>query len=116
MITPLLTGMGLLAGNLDYFADEVRYLLGRVSKHQLERYLAAVRSGRGRAPAVPRELRRRLLAEVVQPYEAWKAKLDVADWSDIVLRAAEAPCQGYDIAIVDESQDLSLNSALILSK
>jgi superfamily I DNA/RNA helicase len=109
VIGPLLAGMGLPAGNLDYFADEVRYLQGRFPKHQLDRYLAAVRSGRGRAPAVPRELRHRLLADVVQPYEAWKAERNMADWNDIALRAADAPFQGYDIVIVDESQDLSAN-------
>ena len=109
VIAPLLTGIGLPAGNLDYFVDEVRYLQGRFPKRRLDRYIGAARSGRGRAPAVPRELRRRLLADVVQPYEAWKAELNVGDWNDIALQAAEAPCQSYDIVIVDESQDLSAN-------
>ena len=109
VISPLLTGMGLPPGNLDYFVDEVRYLRGRYPKNRLDRYLEAARTGRGRAPAVPRELRDRLLADVVQPYEAWKSERNIADWNDIALQAAEAPCQGYDIVIVDESQDLSAN-------
>ncbi len=109
VIVPLLTGMGLPAGDLDYFLDEVRYLHGRFPKHRLDRYLEAGRAGRGRAPALPRELRARLLAEVVQPYEAWKSERNVADWNDIALRAAEAPCRDYDVVIVDESQDLSAN-------
>ncbi len=109
VIAPLLTGMGLPAGNLDYFLDEVRYLRGRFPKNRLDRYLETVRAGRGRAPAVPRELRDRLLADVVQPYEAWKTERNLADWNDIALQAAEAPSQDYDIVIVDESQDLSAN-------
>ena len=115
VIAPLLTGMGLPVGNLDYFVDEVRYLQGRFPKHRLDRYLEAARAGRGRSPAVPRELRDRLLANVVQPYEAWKADRNFADWNDIALEAAEVPCQGYDIVIVDESQDLSANQVRAIS-
>ena len=108
-IRTLLTDMGLASGNLDYFVDEVKYLQGRFPKHQLDRYLDTTRTGRGRAPAVPRELRDRLLAEAVQPYEDWKSNQNWVDWNDVALQASEVPCQGYDVVIVDESQDLSAN-------
>ena len=108
-ICTLLTDMGVPSGNLDYFVDEVKYLQGRFPKHQQDRYLDATRTGRGRAPAAPRELRDRLLAEVVQPYEDWKENRNWVDWNDVALQAAEVPCQGYDIVVVDESQDLSAN-------
>ena len=108
-ICTLLTNMGLPSGNLDYFVDEVKYLQGRFPKHQLDRYLDATRTGRGRAPAVPRELRDKLLSEVVQPYEDWKSNQNRVDWNDVALQASEVPCQGYDVVIVDESQDLSAN-------
>ena len=108
-IRPLLTEMGIQPQNLDYFVDEVKYLQGRFRKQQLDGYVEITRSGRGRAPAAPRELRDGLLANVVQPYEAWKANHNRVDWNDVALEASEAPCQGYEIVIVDESQDLSAN-------
>ena len=108
-IEPLLTEMGIPPENLDYFVDEVKYLQGRICKQQLDGYLEITRSGRGRAPAVPRDLRDRLLANVVRPYEEWKASHHSVDWNDVALEASEAPCQGYEIVIVDESQDLSAN-------
>ena len=108
-ICSLLTKTGVPSRNLDYFVDEVGYLQGRFLKHQIRRYLEAIRTGRGRAPAVPREVRVKLLANVIKPYELWKQKVQQADWNDIALEVAEAPCQGYDVVIVDESQDLSAN-------
>ena len=108
-IRPLLTEIGIPPENLNYFADEVKYLQGRFRKQQLDGYLETTRSGRGRAPTVPRDLRDRLLANVVRPYEEWKASQHRVDWNDVALEASEAPCQGYDIVIVDESQDLSAN-------
>ena len=71
--------------------------------------LEATRSGRGRAPAVPRGLRRRLLDEVIAPYEVRKSRTGTIDWNDIALRTADLPSRGYDIVIIDESQDLSAN-------
>lgn len=108
-IGTLLTGMGIPSENLDYFVDEVKYIQGRFPKQQLDRYLDAARTGRGRSPAVPRELRGRILSQVVQPYEDWKSSQNWMDWNDVSLEAAEVPCRSYDIVIVDESQDLSAN-------
>ena len=108
-IRPLLTGIGISAEDIDYFVDEVTYVQGRFPPNQRKEYVAATRSGRGRAPAVPRELRRRLLADVISPYEMRKSQTGKVDWNDIALKAAEVPSQEYEVVIVDESQDLSAN-------
>ena len=109
LIRSLVSSAGISRENQDYFVDEVRYILGRFRPDQRDKYLDAVRSGRGRAPAVPRSLRSRLLAEVIAPYELKKSQTGRVDWNDLALRVAEVPCQNYDIAVVDESQDLSAN-------
>ena len=108
-IRSLLTGIGVPTGNQDYFIGEVTYVLGRFPPDQRKRYLEATRSGRGRAPAVPRELRRRLLEDVIGPYETRKSQTGKVDWNDIALKAAKVPSKRYDVVIVDESQDLSAN-------
>ena len=108
-IGELLADMGIAPESLDYFVDEIGYLQGRFTKNRLQEYLDATRTGRGRAPAVPRDLRIKLLAEVVQPYETWKSKRNCLDWNDVALQVAEVPSQGYDVVIVDEAQDLSAN-------
>ena len=109
-IHPLLTSAGVPAENHDYFFDEVKYVQGRFPPNQRERYLEATRSGRGRAPAVPRVLRSRLLADVIDLYEMRKSQSGKVDWNDIALMAARVSSQGYDVVVVDECQDLSANS------
>ena len=108
-IRSLLRDIGVPAKDEDYFVGEITYVLGRFPPNQREEYLGATRSGRGRAPAVPRELRRRLLDEVIAPYEVRKSRTGTIDWNDIALRTADLPSRGYDIVIIDESQDLSAN-------
>ena len=95
--------------DMDYFVDEIEYIRGRFQPGDLGRYLGVTRFGRGRAPAVPRRLRQRLLEEVVTPYEAWKSKTGRLDWDDIAMMAANTPKQGYNIVIADETQDFSAN-------
>ena len=92
-----------------YFSNEVEYVLGRFPPHELERYLSVQRTGRGRAPAVPRAVRERLLTEVVGPYAAKKERRGLLDWNDVALAAAAEPSSGYDVVVVDEAQDLSAN-------
>ena len=46
---------------------------------------------------------------MIAPYEANKLQQGKVDWNDIALRAAEMPSHGYDVVVVDESQDLSAN-------
>ena len=108
-IRALLSGIGVAAADQNYFVGEVAYVLGRFPPDQRTKYLEAVRAGRGRAPAVPRELRRRLLEEVIRPYEGWKYRGGMADWNDIALKASKVPSQRYDVVIIDESQDFSAN-------
>lgn len=108
-IKDLLLEAGISAMNLEYFVDEIEYIIGRFQPNQLERYLSAARSGRGRTPMVTQELRGKLLGEVVLPYEEKKSEFGGVDWNDIALSAEAKPCQSYDIVVVDESQDLSAN-------
>ena len=108
-ISDLMREAGLGIENFGYFVDEIQFLLGRFPPSQRDRYLDVDRSGRGRAPAVVRSLRQRLLNNVIEPYETMKAKNSELDWNDIALRAAKVPNQGYDVVIVDETQDFSAN-------
>ncbi len=95
--------------NLEYFTDEVEYAIGRFPSDQRESYLGATRSGRGRAPAVPRRIRQRLLADVIEPFEEQKAERGQSDWNDVAIEAAATHCHGYDVVVVDEAQDFSAN-------
>ena len=108
-IRSLLSDIGIADEDQDYFVGEVTYVLGRFPPDQREQYLEATRSGRGRAPAVPRRLRRRLLTEVIRPYEEMKSERGLVDWNDVALQTSVVPSQEYDIVIVDESQDFSAN-------
>ena len=108
-VRSLLSGIGVADESQDYFVGEVTYVLGRFPTDQREEYLEATRSGRGTAPAVPRRLRRRLLTEVIRPYEEMKSERGLVDWNDVALQTSKVHSQEYDIVIVDESQDFSAN-------
>ncbi len=108
-IRSLLRSIGVSVEDESYFVGEVAYIQGRFSPDERKKYLDATRSGRGRAPAVPRELRIRLLEDVIRPYEMRKSQSGKVDWNDIALKTAEMPSQKYDVVIIDESQDLSAN-------
>ena len=95
--------------NLEYFVDEVKYVQGRFPPDRRGEYLRAIRSGRGKVPSVTRDLRARLLTDTIDPYERMKSQSGKVDWNDIALKAAGISCQGYDVVIVDESEDLSAN-------
>ncbi len=69
---------------LEYFIGEVEYVLGRFPPEALDAYLEAERSGRGRAPAMPKQKRATLLDNVIRPYEAEKARSGTVDWNDDV--------------------------------
>ena len=101
--------MGMSGPNSDYFFNEVKYIQGRFPSNQRADYLSVLRTGRGRAPAVPRTLRKRLLDEVVTPYEQEKSRLGAIDWNDLAEAAAAVHNHGYDVVVVDETQDLSAN-------
>ncbi len=95
----------LTAGADDAILDDA----GRLLDADETGYLRATRSGRGRAPAVPRRIRRRLLADVIEPFEEQKAERGESDWNDVAIEAAATHSHGYDVVVVDEAQDLSAN-------
>ena len=96
--------------SLNFFVDEVGYALGRFAPGGLSGYLDVVREGRGRAPRVGRQLRDRLIEEVLPAYAAAKADSGSIDWNDLALLAADAePDLLYDVVIIDEAQDFSAN-------
>ena len=108
-IRNLLSGSDHLRQNLDFFADEVEYVLGRFPPERREDYLAARRSGLGRAPAVPRHIRKMLLSGIIEPYEAQIAQRGEADWNDVAVEASNSQGDRYDVVVDDEAQDLSGN-------
>jgi DNA helicase IV len=93
----------------DFYVDEVEYALSRFLPAGREAYMGAERTGRGITPRVDRVTRRRLLDEVVRPYEDAKSRRGVLDWNDLAIRAITAESPGYDVVIVDEAQDFSAN-------
>ena len=95
--------------DMEYFVDEIWYILGRFKPTALEDYLNAARSGRGRSPAVRRDLRDKLLNNVIRPYAEFKRNSGRMDWNDLALKLASKPAQELDILIVDEAQDMSAN-------
>lgn len=95
--------------NVGYFVDEVKYILGRFAPDERSGYLEAIRSGRGRAPVVTRQTRRKLLDDVIPRYEEEKSRIGKVDWNDIALEAIRANKQHYDVVVVDETQDFSAN-------
>lgn len=94
----------------DYIIREVEYLLGRFEPEHLDRYITTERTGRGALPRVDRNLRRRILTDVVAPYQAWLAERNALDWNDVAVRMArDIESLNCDVVIVDESQDFSAN-------
>jgi superfamily I DNA/RNA helicase len=93
-----------------YIVKEAEYLLGRFEPENLESYITAERTGRGAIPRVDRRLRRRILDEVIYPYLVWLRDGGMEDWNTVAVRMGrEIDSIGYDIVIVDESQDFSAN-------
>ena len=108
LIKSLLIRSGFIT-NLQYFVQEVEYILGRFPPSARDLYLDAERTGRGRAPAVAKPTRVTLLKDVIAPYEYEKERRGQVDWHDIAVEAGSVPDQRYDIVVVDETQDLSAN-------
>lgn len=94
----------------EYVVNEVTYLLGRFLPEELESYITIERTGRGSLPRVDKFLRRKILDEVVYPYLNFLDQKDKRDWNGVAISMLrEIPSQGYDVVIVDESQDFSAN-------
>jgi len=115
LIKSLLHKSGITA-DLRYFVEEAEYILGRFPPNDRDSYIDAERAGRGRAPAVTKATRSKILNDVIAPYERGKERNGQVDWNDIALRAAMAPTQRYDVVIVDETQDLSANQVRAILK
>ncbi len=92
-----------------YLIGEVDYLLGRFRPQDIEHYISAERTGRGTEPRVDRALRRRILDQIVYPYKEELRRRNLKDWNDIAVNMAGRSPIGYDIIVVDESQDFSAN-------
>jgi superfamily I DNA/RNA helicase len=73
----------------DFISDEVDYALGRYSLDNLAEYITAERRGRGAAPRVDAAMRRRIIEEIILPYESWKTSIGRIDWNDIAVAAAQ---------------------------
>lgn len=94
----------------EYILKEVSYLLGRFETENLESYITAERTGRGILPRVDRHLRRKILDEIVYPYNNWLIENDYKDWNSLASSMIkEIIPLNYDIVVVDESQDFSAN-------
>ncbi|KQI71546.1 hypothetical protein AN191_11145, partial [Loktanella sp. 5RATIMAR09] len=72
-----------------YLVREVEYLLGRFRPENISDYLTVERTGRGALPRVDANLRRRILDEVVFPYQQYMADKGWLDWNMLALRAAD---------------------------
>ncbi|NUW69013.1 3'-5' exonuclease [Vibrio coralliilyticus] len=92
-----------------FLADEVEYLLGRLSDGDLESYIDMERTGRGTKPRVDKQLRREVLDKVVYPYIERKHASNALDWNDLALVFANEKFEDIHIAIIDEAQDFSAN-------
>ncbi|XHF35548.1 AAA family ATPase [Pseudomonas chlororaphis] len=91
-----------------YVVNECNYILGRFEPERLSSYLDADRTGRGQMPRVPKATRQQILDEVIEPYHAWLRENNIIDWNQLaVFMARDISPIGYDIVIVDESQDFS---------
>ena len=66
----------------DFLAAELDYLLGRFPPGDLGEYVTSERTGRGSVPPVDRQLRRRILDEIVAPYTEWKTSLG-RNWNNL---------------------------------
>ena len=93
-----------------YVTKEVEYLLGRFLPESINNYLVTERTGRGNTPRVDKELRIRILNEVVNPYKEKLSSSKKIDWNDLaIMMARNIPSLNYEIVIVDETQDFSAN-------
>ncbi|MDI5971079.1 3'-5' exonuclease [Streptomyces sp. SL13] len=94
----------------DFVRSETDYVLGRFTPDRLAEYIECERQGRGRSPRMPASLRRRLLEEVILPFQDWKKERQAWDWSDLAnAMAAKRADEPYHVVVVDEAQDFSAN-------
>jgi ATP-dependent exoDNAse (exonuclease V) beta subunit len=101
----------------DFIVDEIDYLLGRFLPPELDSYINCKRVNRGTTPRVDKNLRVRLMKEIIYPYIEWKKEIGQVDWNDLAVKVLEnEPSKEYDIIIADEAQDLSANQIRALMR
>jgi len=91
-----------------FVINEVTYILGRYDRGQLQQYIGASREGRGN-PSLQASQRHLILNGVLKPYLEYLEIHSLLDWSDIpALMIANHDLEPYDIIVVDEVQDFSV--------
>ncbi|QNP61146.1 3'-5' exonuclease [Paenacidovorax monticola] len=114
-LRPLVASIGNLTEK--YAISEVDYAMGRFTPGNLEEYLNSERTGRGNQPRVDKNLRKKLLDEVIKPYQKALTDSEQLDWNLLaVSMAQEIDPIGYEVVIVDESQDFSANQLRAIKK
>ncbi|AGB22163.1 hypothetical protein Mycsm_01773 [Mycobacterium sp. JS623] len=107
LLKPLLVG---LPYSDEFLMEEISYILHRFPPDHIEDYMTATRTGRGITPRVEKPLRRRLIDDVILPYNAKKLDEGVLDWNDVAVAAGfVSGVPPWDVIIVDEAQDFSTN-------
>jgi superfamily I DNA/RNA helicase len=108
----------------EFLCDEVDYVLGRYLPQNLGQYIDPQhpyyrRRGRGGAPQFDRAQRERLITEVIEPYNHWKAENGEYDWADVATDMVTHNCspgQRFDVVVVDEAQDFSANQVRAITR
>lgn len=103
-------------GSFEFVESEVDYVLSRFARSDLETYMSIERTGRGLSPRVDAAWRRRLLDEVIYPYNTAKDELQWNDWNDLALAAMDSAGMPWDVVVVDETQDFSANQLRAVMK
>ncbi len=99
-------------GNLSesYLKKEVDYLMGRFRPQDFELYMNSERTGRGLLPRVESTTRRKILNNIVYPYQGELERRNIYDWNRLAVEMAQTKGSLlYDIVVIDEAQDFSAN-------
>lgn len=91
-----------------FILDEIDYFRGRFPLNDLEKYLTIERTGRGLSPQVTKATRS-VLVDIVKEYVEWLNKQSADDWHTQCEKMITKKSLGYDIIVVDETQDFSAN-------
>lgn len=104
----LLKNCTTLGLDLNFILDEIDYFRGRFLHSELDRYLTIERTGRGLSPQVTRATRQ-MLIDIVRDYVQNIENKGLDDWHTQCEKMISNQCLGYDIIVVDETQDFSAN-------
>lgn len=104
-----------LGYDLKFILGEIDYLRGRFLYSDLDRYLTTERTGRGLSPQVTRSTRE-LLIDIVRQYQHYLNMRGLDDWHTQCEKMITCQSLGYDIIVVDETQDFSANQIRAILK